>query len=239
MNANEPKDIKLITKLRMKDNLTFTAMCPACYSLFNITIPKAKVDFEYTTHDTTDTLSVHNSSLADPNAYCELLQLKHNCTRAYLQLSLEGCGPFLVQIDDKIAEAVSLFNKNGFPTLYSCQGHIYRDGSYSRPYIMFDIKRDVRGSEKYLEMLRTAILDVNNCGCFCNISYDDQLSDGTLKECADFDPCVQDANLVLSIYNKDEDHVYTDTEFENFCLACWCIANRIREIPKGEKKEGD
>lgn len=239
MNSNEPKDIRLTTKLRMKDNLTFTAMCPACYSLFTITIPKAKIDFEYTAQDITDTLSVHNSTLADPNAYCKLLQLKHNCMRAYLQLSLEGCGPFLVQIDDRIADAVSLFNKIGFPTLYSCQGHIYRDGLQSRPYIMFDIKKDVRGSEKYLELLRTAILAVNNCDCFGNVAYDDLLLDGTIKQNAEFDPCVQDENLVLSIYDKDEDHVYTDIEFKNFCIACWYIVMHISEIQKEEKKEGD
>lgn len=238
MNANEPKDIRLITKLRMKDNLTFTAMCPACYSLFNITIPKAKIDFEYTTHDTTDILSVHNSSLADPNAYCKLLQLKHNCMRAYLQLSPEGCDTTLVQIDDRIAEAVSLFNKCGFYTSYCCQGHVYRDGSYSRPYIMFEIKKGDKDSEKYLELLRNAILKYHGIDSIEH-SYNEGLLHGWFNVCADFDPCVNDANLVLTIYRETEEcDKYTDMEFEDFCYRAADIARTVASMQK-EKKEGD
>lgn len=241
MIPNKPKDIKLTTKLRMKDGLTFTAMCPACYSLFNITIPKVKIDFEYTTPAqdiTTETLSINNSSLVDRAAYCKLLQLKHNCMRAYLQLSQDGCGPFLVQIDDRIAEAVSLFNKCGFYTSYCCQGHVYRDGSYSRPYIMFEIKKGDKDSEKYLELLRNAILkyngfDIHEC------SYNEVLLHGLFNERTDFDPCVNDANLVLTIYHETEEcDKYTDMEFEDFCYRAAGIARIVTSMQKEEKKEG-
>lgn len=239
MIPDKPKDVTLTAKLRMTSGFKFTAMCPACYSLFNITIPKAKIDFEYTAQDTTDTLSIYNSSLVDPTAYCDMLQLKHNCMRAYLQLSQDGCGPFLVQIDDRIAEAVSLFNKCGFYTSYCCQGHVYRDGSYSRPYIMFQIKKGDKDSEKYLNMLRDAIVRYNVLD-FPENSYNEGLSRGWINECADFDPCVNGENLVLSIYYRTEDHdEYTDMEFEDFCYRAADIAGFVARLKEEEeKKEG-
>ena len=239
MTPNKPKDIRLTAKLRLSSNFKFTAMCPACYALFNITIPKAKIDFEYTAQDTTDTLSIHNSSLVDPTAYCDMLQLKHNCMRAYLQLSQDGCGPFLVQIDDRIAEAVSLFNKCGFYTSYCCQGHVYRDGSYSRPYIMFEIKKGDKDSKKYLNMLQNAILKYHGID-YNEYSYNKALPCGLISACADFDPCVNGENLVLTIYHWPEDRdEYSDMEFEEFCYHAAGIARIVTSMQKEEKKEGD
>ena len=239
MNSNEPKDVRLTTKLRMKDNLTFTAMCPACYSLFNITIPKAKIDFEYTARDTTETLSINNSSLVDRAAYCKLLQLKHNCMRAYLQLFQEGCGPFLVQIDDRIAEAVSLFNKCGFYTSHCSQGRIFCDGTYALSYIMFDIRKRDRNSEKYLKMLQNAILKYHGIDSI-EYSYDEALTCGFINARVEFDSAVKDENLVLSIYHWPEDRdKYIDEEFEEFCYHAAGIARIVTSMQKEEKKEGD
>ena len=243
MNSNEPKDIKLTTKLRMKDGLTFTAMCPACYTLFNITIPKVKIDFEYTTPaqdaTTTETLSINNSSLVDRAAYCKLLQLKHNCMRAYLQLSQDGCGPFLVQIDDRIAEAVSLFNKCGFYTSLCSQGCVFCDGSYALSFIMFKIKKRDRNSKKYLNMLQNAILKYHGID-YNEYSYDEALSCGLISERVEFDRAARDENLVLSIYHWPEDRdKYSDMEFEEFCYHAAGIARIVTSMQKEEKKEGD
>lgn len=148
---------KVASTLKMKSPLYFTAMCPGCYELFEINIPKAKIELEYEAYNPTETISADNSVLLDPYTYCRGLRLKHNCG-AIQCLEDTDRDPYLVWLDPFIAKAVQKFNKLGFPTAFSCEGHVYESGAISQPYILFDIPESYANREKYLKPLRKAIM---------------------------------------------------------------------------------
>ena len=193
---------KITSTLKMKSPLHFTAMCPGCFELFNIDIPKAKIEFEYEAYNPTETINTDSSVLTDPYMYCRGLHLKHNCG-AVQHLEDNGQSPYLEWIDSAISKAVQKFNNLGFHTTFSCEGHIYESGAISQPYILFDIPESYANREKYLKPLRKAIVKA-----FINESVSNHVTDLAEGELpwgwkCEFDQDVADHRLLLSSdFNK-------------------------------------
>lgn len=215
---------KIASTLKMKSPLHFTAMCPGCFELFNIDIPKAKIEFEYEAYNPTETIGADNSVLTDPYTYCRGLRLKHSCGAVH---RLEGNeeSPYLEWLDPTIAKAVQKFNKIGFPTAFSCEGHVHENGTVIHPYILFDIPESYANREKYLKPLHKAIMKA-----FINESksnHTTDLAEGELPwgwKC-EFDQGVADHRLMLSSEFNEATERHAD----------YCIANFTSFVARVEK----
>lgn len=222
---------KLASTLKMKSPLHFTAMCPGCFKLFEVDIPKARIDFEYEQGSIYDTITTDSIRMTHPNMYCEMLNMKHTC----------GSEENLVQIDSLIAPAVQKFNKLGFKTAYCCAGHVYPDKAPDMPYILFDIPENVQNIEAYLKPLRKAIkLDEGGADALWNWdAATGKLLDGIICE---FDQDVEGHRLMMRV---DPDHFKPETlsnpinmscRLDTFVLNFGCVANRLENMLKEETK---
>ena len=229
---------KISSTLKMKSPLYFTAMCPGCFELFDIDIPKAKIEFEYEAYNPTEIVSADNSVLTDPHMYCRGLRLKHNCD-AVQHLEDNEQSPYLEWIDPDVAKAVQKFNKLGFHTAFSCEGHVYESGAISQPYIMFDIPESYANREKYLKPLRKAIMKA-----FINESVSNRITDLAEGELpwgwkCDFDQDVEEHRLMLSPEYHGATSRYADhwrTGFRAFCTRAEKVADELDFILRRERR---
>lgn len=220
---------KLASTLKMKSPLHFTAMCPGCFELFNIDIPKAKIEFEYEAYNPTETISADSSVLTDPHMYCRGLRLKHNCGAVQCLEDSEQ-SPYLEWIDPDIAKAVQKFNKLGFPTEFSCEGHVYESGAISQPYILFGIPESYANREKYLKPLRKAIMKA-----FIHESVSNRITDLAEGELpwgwkCEFDNDVANHRLRLSPEYNEATSRHADhwrTAFYAFCTRAEKVADEL------------
>lgn len=225
---------KIATTLKMKSPLHFTVMCTGCFKLFDVTIPKARIDVEYEQNDIFDTITVDSLRVTHPDMYCTLLNMQHTCDNC------EG----LVQIDSHIAPAVQKFNKLGFKTAYCCEGHAYPDKELSMPYILFDIPESVQNLETYLKPLRKAIR-LGEGGVDALWNWDaatGKLPGGIICE---FDQDVDDHRLILRLDpNYFEPEILAKpldmrVKFETFTLNLKYAADRLTEQLTKENKDED
>lgn len=107
-------------KIEMRDCGTYIMhMCPNCFERCEVGTTKAKLEF-----------------IMDEDMEVSFNPINEAVAGIINDVRCRFCGASMVQIDEEISSQVSQFNKKGFLTLFSCEGH-YKNGGISRPYIVF------------------------------------------------------------------------------------------------------
>nr|DAS76713.1 MAG TPA: hypothetical protein [Caudoviricetes sp.] len=107
-------------KIEMRDCGTYIMyMCPNCFERCEVGITKAKLEF-----------------IMDEEMEVSFNPISKAVAGIINNVRCRFCGASMIQIDEEISYQVSQFNKKGFLTLFSCEGH-YENGGISLPYIVF------------------------------------------------------------------------------------------------------
>lgn len=210
--------------------MDYSLMCTHCYELIPITVSDIGIDItgsfsnnlQFTFDDRFDT------SATLYNMFLEGLSIQHNCTND------STIDAHMVPIDRNIAKVVSGFNKLGYPTLYSCEGHVYSCNAFSIPYVAFDINPDTMDNQNYLSNLQLAI----TTGTLqLAITTGTSVPDIQKNVICEFNENMINNNLMISL---DLTCNHEDVEFirEKITLFCRLLENVVLVLEPMDKKEG-
>lgn len=107
-------------------------MCPNCYEIIAI---KRKDDYQPTVNDLLTEFDFgEDPHLHDFEMTLSLSNIKYNC----------NCGERveLIELDEGMANIVSILNKKHYKTISSCEGHITNEENYSIGYLTFEAGRE-------------------------------------------------------------------------------------------------
>lgn len=108
-------ELEVTVKTRKLDSITGAYMCPCCFKIYRIDRPQIELPETINLVCPAEEYDkmVDHFTHVKPTVYTEL-RMMPLCCRAVQNM---------IPIDDEIADVVSMMNRKGFYTEFSCQGH--------------------------------------------------------------------------------------------------------------------
>lgn len=120
-----------------------TLMCPTCYELYPVSKCVVNIDLQIPckTYDILNPNINHRYIFHEGNRIATDVYPKHQSVPALISVPCPDCDVQMIRIDKGIADYISLMNKLGMRTYYSCAGHklVDEDGwtHIISPYVVF------------------------------------------------------------------------------------------------------
>lgn len=143
---NKNKDVVEYTETYSNER-TLSFMCKKCYNIHPIVVKQ-----EYTYNNKATIVTRNNKNFEELNV--DVNDVADDISKLRIPLTSKLYCPICKEYEDhyildyEISDIISILNKAGFRTIYSCSGH---EEMNSIPYIMF--KPDVEEFVKYVKMI--------------------------------------------------------------------------------------